>query len=204
LPQLSHQVDAEILDAAGPQLKIVANYAVGFNNIDLCACSARRIPVTNTPGVLTETTADLAFSLLMAVARQIPAADAYVRQGKWAGFNPTLFLGADIFGKTLGIIGMGRIGQAVARRGLGFKMQIFYHNRNRLSRNIEQSLNAPSVSLDELFRKSDFVSLHCPLTPETKGIIGEKEIKQMKKTAFLLNTSRGECVDEKALVQGLK
>jgi glyoxylate reductase len=204
LPQLSHQVDGEILDAAGPQLKIVANYAVGFNNVDLSACSARRIPVTNTPGVLTETTADLAFSLLMAVARQIPAADAFVRQGKWTGFSPTLFLGADIFGKTLGIIGMGRIGQAVARRGIGFRMRVLYHNRTRLPRDIEQDLHATYASLDDLLRESDFVSLHCPLTPETRGIIGGKEIRQMKKTAFLINTARGECVDEKALVRTLE
>ena len=204
LPQLSHRVDGEILDAAGPQLRIVANYAVGFNNIDLRACSAQRIPATNTPGVLTETTADLAFSVLMAVARQIPAADAFIRQGKWSGFSPTLFLGADIFGKTFGIIGMGRIGQAVARRGLGFKMRILYHNRTRLPCQIEQNLNATYTSLDELLRESDFVSLHCPLTPETRGIIGENEMRQMKKTAFLINTARGECVDEKALVRALR
>ncbi|OGW17442.1 MAG: D-glycerate dehydrogenase [Nitrospinae bacterium RIFCSPLOWO2_12_FULL_45_22] len=204
LPQLSHRVDGEILDAAGPQLRIVANYAVGFNNIDLRACSAQRIPATNTPGVLTETTADLAFSVLMAVARQIPAADAFSRQGKWSGFSPTLFLGADIFGKTFGIIGMGRIGQAVARRGSGFKMRILYLNRTRLPCQIEQSLNATYTSLDELLRESDFVSLHCPLTPETRGIIGENEMRQMKKTAFLINTARGECVDEKALVQALR
>ena len=204
LPQLSHRVDGEILDAAGPQLRIVANYAVGFNNIDLRACSAQRIPATNTPGVLTETTADLAFSVLMAVARQIPAADAFSRQGKWSGFSPTLFLGADIFGKTFGIIGMGRIGQAVARRGSGFKMRILYLNRTRLPCQIEQSLNATYTSLDELLRESDFVSLHCPLTPETRGIIGENEMRQMKKTAFLINTARGECVDEKALVRALR
>jgi len=204
LPQLSHRVDGEILDAAGPQLRIVANYAVGFNNIDLRACSAQRIPATNTPGVLTETTADLAFSVLMAVARQIPAADAFIRQGKWSGFSPTLFLGADIFGKTFGIIGMGRIGQAVARRGSGFKMRILYHNRTRLPCQIEQNLNATYTSLDELLRESDFVSLHCPLTPETRGIIGENEMRQMKKTAFLINTARGECVDEKALVRALR
>lgn len=204
LPQLSHRIDGEILDAAGPQLKIVANCAVGYNNIDLAACSTQRIPATNTPGVLTETTADLAFSLLLAVARQIPAADAFVRQGGWSGFSPTLFLGSDIFGKTLGIIGMGRIGQAVALRASGFKMRILYHNRTRLPKNIEQNLNASYTSLYQLLREADFVSLHCPLTADTKGIIGEKELRQLKKSAFLINTARGECVEEKALVQTLR
>lgn len=204
LSLLTDKIDAEVFDAAGPQLKVVSNYAVGYDNIDVNEATRRRIVVTNTPGVLTETTADLAWALIMAVARRIVEADKFTRAGKYEGWAPMLFLGQDVFGKTLGIIGMGRIGQTVARRAKGFNMKILYNDIKRIPEETERELDATFVSLDELLENSDFVSLHTFLSPETHHLINEDRLKKMKKTAYLINTSRGPVVDESALVKALK
>jgi len=204
LTLLTDRIDAEVFDAAGPQLKVVSNYAVGYDNIDVNEATRRRIVVTNTPGVLTETTADLAWTLIMSVARRIVEADRFTRAGRYDGWAPMLFLGQDIFGKTLGIIGMGRIGQAVARRAKGFNMKVIYNDLKRIPEELEKELNATFVSLDELLENSDFVSLHTFLSPETHHLINEDRLKNMKKTAYLINTSRGPVVDESALVKALK
>ena len=200
---LTNRIDAEVMDA-NPNLKIIANMAVGFDNIDVNAATERRIPVTNTPGVLTETTADLAWALLMAVARRIVEADKFMRAGKYKAWGPMLFLGTDVYGKTLGIIGLGRIGRAVARRASGFHMRILYYDVIRAPESVEKELGAQYVSFEELLRESDFVTLHTPLMPETHHLINAETLKLMKPSAFLINTSRGPVVDEKALVQALK
>lgn len=204
LPLLTDRIDDEVLDAAGPQLKIVANYAVGFNNIDLPACTSRKIPATNTPGVLTDTTADLAMTLLLAVARRIVPADAYARAGKYQGWAPLLFLGTDVHHKTLGIIGLGRIGLALAKRAVGFDMNIIYHDATRADRVLEEQVKAQFVDKTTLLTQSDFVSLHVPLTQETRHLMSGPEFEAMKTSAYLINTSRGEVVDEKALVKALQ
>jgi glyoxylate reductase len=201
---LTDKIDAEVFDAAGPQLKVVSNYAVGYDNIDVKEATKRGIVVTNTPGVLTETTADLAWALILATARRIVEADKFTRAGKYEGWAPMLFLGQDVYGKTLGIIGMGRIGQAVARRAKGFNMKVLYNDIRRIPEEIEKELNATFVSLDELLEQSDFVSLHTYLSPETYHLINEERLRKMKKTAYLINTSRGPVVDESALVRALK
>ncbi|MFQ5596937.1 MAG: 2-hydroxyacid dehydrogenase [Nitrospiria bacterium] len=201
ISMLSDPIDREVIEA-GNRLKIIANYAVGYNNIDLLAAKERSIAVTNTPGVLTETTADLSWALLTAVARRIPEADRWVRDGKWQGWAPTELLGHDIHNKTLGIIGMGRIGQAVARRAGGFSMRVIYTSRTRRS-DIETSLGIHCVSLDELLRTSDFVSLHLPLTDASTHLIDRRAFQKMKTGAFLINTARGPIVDENALVDAL-
>ncbi|WP_209124017.1 D-glycerate dehydrogenase [Alkalihalobacillus sp. BA299] len=200
---LVNEIDAEVMDAA-PHLKVISNYAVGFNNIDVNAAQERGIIVTNTPDVLTESTADLTWALLLAVARRIPESDSYTREGKFVGWAPELLLGRTVYGKTLGIIGMGRIGEAVARRAKGFGMNIVYYNRRPLSTEIETGLGAIYASLDEVISKADFLSLHTPLTRETRYLIDENELNAMKKTAYLINTSRGPLVNEKALVNALK
>jgi glyoxylate reductase len=201
---LTDTIDATVMDAA-PQLEIIANVAVGYNNVDVEAATERNIVVSNTPDVLTETTADLAFALLMAAARRLVEADIYMRQGRYEGwelFQP--HLGLDIYGKTLGIVGMGRIGSAMARRGaLGFEMPILYYNSSP-EEDVEQQLGAQRVELDELLEKSDFVSLHVPLTEETHHLIGERELNLMKPTAILVNTARGPIVDEAALAAALQ
>lgn len=201
---LTDKVDAALMDAA-PQLEIIANVAVGYNNVDVAAATERDIVVSNTPDVLTETTADLAFALLMAAARRLVEADIYMREGRYEGwelFQP--HLGLDIYGKTLGIVGMGRIGSAMARRGaLGFGMPVLYYNRSR-HEEAEQQFGAQRVELDELLQKSDFVSLHLPLEEETRHLIGERELALMKPTAILVNTARGPIVDEAALVTALQ
>lgn len=201
---LTDKIDAEVFDAAGPQLKVVSNYAVGYDNIDVKEATKRGIVVTNTPGVLTETTADLAWALILATARRIVEADKFTRAGKYEGWAPMLFLGQDVYGKTLGIIGMGRIGQAVARRAKGFNMKVLYNDIRRIPEETEKELNATFVSLDELLEQSDFVSLHTYLSPETYHLINEERLRKMKKTAYLINTSRGPVVDESALVRALK
>jgi len=203
LPLLTDKIDAEVMEAAGPNLKIIANYAVGYDNIDVEEATKRGIVVTNTPGVLTETTADLAWALLMAIARRIVEADKFTRAGKFKGWGPMMFLGSDVYGKTLGIVGAGRIGTAVAMRSKGFNMKVLYTDVRR-NETLEKELGARKVELDELLRESDFISLHVPLTPETHHLIGERELKMMKKTAYLINTSRGPVIDEKALVEALK
>ncbi|MGB9789487.1 MAG: glyoxylate reductase [Thermotoga caldifontis] len=201
---LTDNIDAEVMDAAGPNLKIIANYAVGYNNIDVEEATKRGIMVTNTPGVLTETTADFAWALLMAIARRVVEADKFVRAGKFRGWEPMLFLGNDVYGTTLGVVGFGRIGQAVARRALGFNMRVLYYDSKRVPEEIEKELKATFVDLPTLLKESDFVTLHVPLTKETYHLIGEKELKMMKKEAYLINTARGPVVDEKALVKALK
>lgn len=203
LPILTDKIDGEVLDAAGPQLKIVANFAVGYNNIDVPAATARRIPVTNTPGVLTETTADLTFALILAVARRMGEGERMVRARQWPGWGPMQLLGSDVYGKTLGIFGMGRIGQAVAKRAIGFDMKILYTNRNRLDTATEQQLHARYVDKATLLAESDYISIHCPLMPETTHAFSAPDFAAMKKTAYLINTSRGPVVDEAALVDAL-
>ena len=188
-----------------PDLKVISNIAVGYNNIDVPACTKRGIKVTNTPGVLDDTTADLTWSLLMAAARRIAEGDAYVRAGDWKiAFGVQYFLGQDIHHATLGIIGMGRIGQAIARRALGFDMRVLYNNRTRLAAADEQRLNATWVERDELLAQSDFVVVMAPYSPATHHLIGAAEIAKMKPTAVLVNSARGGVVDDAALVMALK
>ncbi len=202
ISMLSDTIDREVLEA-GRSLKIVANYAVGYNNIDLEAAKARQIAVTNTPGVLTETTADLTWVLLMAIARRICEAHQWVQSGKWTGWAPTELMGVDVFGKTLGLIGMGRIGKAVARRAAGFKMNIVYFSRHALPKAEETALGVRSLPLSELLEASDYVSLHLPLNDASRHLIDQDALRRMKPGAFLINTSRGPIVDEKALCQAL-
>ncbi len=197
---LSDVIDSDII-SCNPNLKGIVNYAVGFNNIDVKCATRLNIPVTNTPGVLTETTADMAWSLMFSVARRIVESDKFVREGKFKGWGPKLLLGADIFGKTLGIIGAGRIGIAVAKRALGFNMKVLYSDNNS---EIENTVKAEKVDLGTLLKRSDFVSLHVPMLPETEHLIGEKELQMMKNTAILINTSRGAVVDEKMLLRALQ
>ncbi|MDZ4857539.1 MAG: D-glycerate dehydrogenase [Candidatus Hydrogenedentes bacterium] len=204
LPILTDRIDGEVLDAAGPQLRIVANFAVGYNNIDMPAATSRKIPITNTPGVLTDSTADLTFALILAVARRIGDGERMVRANEWSGWGPMQLLGSDVFGKTLGIFGMGRIGQAVARRASGFGMIILYTNRTRLDPLTENELRARYTDKATLIAESDFLSLHCPLTPETRHAFGAMEFAAMKKSAYLINTARGPIVDEAALVKALE
>jgi glyoxylate reductase len=186
LSQLTDPVDADLL-AAAPNLKAIANYAVGYDNIDVAAATERGIPVGNTPDVLTETTAELAFGLMLAVARRIVEADSYVREGRWGPWRPDLLLGHDLHGSTLGIVGFGRIGRAVGRRAEGFGMTVVH-----------------GIPLEELLERSDFVSLHAPLTPQTRGLIGAAELERMKPTAILVNTARGPMVDTDALATALR
>ncbi len=200
---LSDKIDAEVFDAA-PNLKIVSQLAVGFDNIDVQEATKRGIYVTNTPGVLTETTADFAWALLMAVARRVVEADKYIRSGKWkVGWHPSMLLGRDVHDATIGIVGAGRIGSAVARRAKGFNMRILFYDvvpRPEL----ERELGAKSVDLETLFREADFVSVHVPLTKATYHLVDEEKLRLMKKTAYLINNSRGPVVDEKALYKALK
>jgi glyoxylate reductase len=201
---LTEKVDRELLDAAGPNLRIVANVAVGFDNIDVPACTERNVAVTNTPGVLDETTADFAWTLLMAVARRLVEGDRMARSGAWTKWNLDQLCGTDIWGKTLGIIGLGRIGRAVARRASGFRMRILYNSTSRAALEIEKELNAEYVSRDAVFQQADFVSLHVPLNADTRGLVGPAELAEMKRTAFLINTTRGPVVQEAALVEALE
>ncbi len=204
LTLLTDKVDAEFLDRAGPGLKVVSNFAVGFDNIDVAACTARRIPVGNTPGVLTETTADLAWALLMASARRVAEGDRYVRDGRWKTWGPMLLMGPDVHGATLGVVGFGRIGQAVARRAQGFGMRILYHDLGQASPAVEAELGATFMPLEELLPKADFVSLHVNLSPQTQGLLNAERLRWMKSSAILVNTSRGPVVDSMALVAALR
>lgn len=203
LTLLTEKIDAELMDAAGPQLKVVANMAVGYDNIDVEAATARGILVTNTPGVLTHATADHAWALLFAVARRIPEAERFLRSGKFKAWGPLMFLGADIVGRTLGVVGAGRIGQAMALKSRGFDMKVLYTDEVP-NQTLEKELGARRVSLEELLQNSDFVSLHVPLLPSTRHLINAERLNLMKKTAYLINTSRGPVVDEAALVEALK
>jgi len=199
---LTERIDQDVLSAA-PHLRVIANYAVGYNNIDVQAAQARGVTVTNTPDVLTEATADLTWALLLATARCLPEGDRLVRQGTWKGWEPTQMLGADVHGKTLGIIGMGRIGRAVARRAVGFNMFVLYCSHGATDPSTRDS-PWQRQPLDEVLARSDFVSLHVPLTLETHHLIGAAELRRMRPTAFLINTSRGPVVDEAALVDALR
>jgi len=200
---MSDRVDEELLDAAGAGLRVVANYAVGYDNIDVAACGRRGVVVTNTPDVLTDATADHAFALLLGVARRLLEGDDLVRSGGWTGWEPGQLLGRHVTGATLGIVGMGRIGAAVARRAAAFGMSVVYHNRRR-SPEVEALTGARLVSLDELLRASDFVTLHCPLTEATHHLIDAEALRSMKRTAVLVNTARGPVVDEEALAEALE
>ncbi len=197
------RIDEEFM-AACPQIKIAANVAVGYDNIDVAAASQRGILVCNTPGVLTDTTADLAFGLLLATARRIPESEQYLRDGKWQSFSMELLLGVDVHHKTIGIIGMGRIGQAVAARARGFSMKVIYSQRNRVEESLEKSLDATLVSMDELLQSSDFISIHCPSTAETKHLIDKAKLEKMKASAILINTARGAIVNETDLLEALQ
>jgi glyoxylate reductase len=204
LTLLTDKVDDEFLDAAGPQLRVVSNYAVGFDNIDVGACARRGVRVGNTPGVLTETTADLAWALLMAAARRLPEGDRYVRDGKWKTWGPLLLLGPDVHGATIGIVGFGRIGQAVARRAQGFGMEILYHDLEPLPSSVTEPLGATYLPLEELLPRSDFVTLHVNLSTMTRHLVNERTLALMKPTAVLVNTSRGPVVDQVALAAALR
>ena len=200
---LTDKIDQDIIDR-GTKLKIIANYGAGFNNIDVSYASKMDIWVTNTPSVLHETTADLTWAMILGAARRIVPADRYTRQGEFKGWGAEVFLGGDVYGKTLGIIGLGEIGSAVARRAIGFNMRTLYHQRNRLSEREENQLDVEYVTFDKILRDSDFLTLHVPLTEETEYMISNDEIALMKKTAYLIHTARGKVIDDYALVAALK
>jgi glyoxylate reductase len=203
LSTVTEQIDAEFMDAAGDGLKVVANMAVGYDNVDLDAAEERGVVVTNTPGVLTETTADTTFMLLLAAARRLGEAERLLRAGRWDAWGPKQLTGPDVWGKKLGVIGLGRIGQAVARRARGFDMEILYHDQQR-NEEAEQELGARYLELDDLLRQSDFVTLHTPLMAETRHLISTRELGLMPNTAVLINASRGPVVDEGALADTLE
>jgi len=200
---ISDRIDAALLERC-PDLKAVCNIAVGYNNIDVAACSARRVTVTNTPGVLDNATADFTWTLILATARRLTEAEAWLRTGAWKGWKLKQFLGRDVGGATLGIIGMGRIGQAVARRARGFDMTVLYHNRHRVDAAVERDLNARYLGLDELFTRADIVTLNVPYTADTHHLIGAAQFARMKPTAVLINVARGGVVDDQALFAALK
>jgi len=198
---LSDPIDSDVINSE-PKLKVIASYAVGYDNIDVKAATQKGVPVSNTPGVLTDATAEMAWALLFSAARRIVEADKFTRAGKFIGWGPMLMHGQDVANKTLGIVGAGRIGTAVALKSKGFNMKVLYVSEHT-SKTLEQEINAKKVGLSELLIESDFISLHIPLTEETHHLIGEKELKMMKKTAILINTSRGPVVNEKALAKAL-
>ncbi len=200
---LTERINEELLRTA-PKLRIAANVAVGYDNIDVDACTKRGVVATNTPGVLDETTADFAWTLLMAVARRLGEGELLARSGNWKGWNLDQICGADVWGKTLGIVGFGRIGRAVARRASGFQMKVIYTNAVRAPEAVEKSVNAEFRALNALLTESDFISLHVPLLPETRGLFDTSKFSRMKPSAFLINTSRGPVVDEAALVAALE
>ncbi|MDE2488372.1 MAG: D-glycerate dehydrogenase, partial [Alphaproteobacteria bacterium] len=200
---LTDRIDDDLLAAAGPQLKIVANVAVGFNNVDVAAATRRRVLITNTPGVLDDATATLTMALLLATARRLAEADAYIRAGKWKGWTPDFFMGLDVDGKTLGIVGAGRIGRNTARKARAFGMRILYCGRRR-DEAFEAETGAQHRDRDALLAEADYVSLHLPLNEETRHFIGARELSLMKPTAVLINAARGPVVDERALVEALR
>ena len=203
LCMLSDRIDAEVLDAV-PSLRVISNYAVGFDNIDVASARQRGIEVTTTPGVLTDATADLAWALLLSAARKLGAGERMVRAGEWIGWAPTQLLGEPIRNQTLGIVGMGAIGQAVARRARGFDMQIVYFNRNRVAPEIETALGAEFVPLDDLLKRSDFISLHAPLNEQSRHMFDSRAFSLMKPSSVLVNTGRGALIDEAELVNVLR
>ena len=200
---LTDRIDQDIIDR-GTKLKIIANYGAGFNNIDVTYASERGIWVTNTPNVLHETTADLTWAMILGTARRIIPADRYTRESKFQGWSAQLFLGRDVYEKTLGIIGLGEIGRSVARRAIGFNMRTLYYQRNRLPKEEEKKLNVEYATFEKILRESDFLTLHVPLTEETEYMIGNDEITLMKKTAYLIHTARGKVIDDYALVAALR
>lgn len=202
LSLLTDRIDGEVMDAAGEGLKVISNHAVGFDNVDVDAATARRIPVGNTPDVLTDATADFAFTLMMSAGRRVLEADRFVRQGKWKTWSPLLLLGAELHGATLGLAGFGRIGRAVAKRAMGFDMRVIYYDPNEPKP--EPGIQASRVDFETLLAESDFLSLHTPLTPDTRHLIDSAALSKMKPTAVLVNTSRGPVVDTDALYDALK
>ncbi len=203
LTLLTDAIDLELLQST-PRLKVVANFAVGFNNVAVDSATQLGVVVTNTPGVLTETTADFAWTLLMAAARRVVEADKFARAGKFKAWGPKMFLGYDIYGKTLGLVGLGRIGQAVARRAAGFNMRVVFHDPESIPDRIIKELGVTRLPFDELLRVSDFISLHVPLFPETHRLLNDHTFALMKPTCIVINTSRGPVVDEKALVRAVR
>ena len=199
---LTDRIDREVIDSA-PKLKVIGNYAVGYNNIDVDYAKKKGIIVVNTPGVLTDATADLAFALILAATRRVVEGDKFVREGKFKGWAPLLLLGKDVWGATLGIVGAGRIGQAVGRRAKGFNMKIIYYDKFRRE-NFEKETGAEFVPLEKLLSQADIITIHVPLTQETYHLIGKREFALMKDGAILVNTSRGEVIDEEALISALK
>lgn len=199
---LTDRIDKELIENSA-RLRVISQYAVGIDNIDIESATKRKIPVGHTPGVLTDATADFTWALLMSAARRVVEADTFTREGKWKTWGPTILLGVDVARSTLGIIGFGRIGQAVARRAKGFDMRILYYDNKRLPE-MEETLGVEYVSLETLIKEADFISLHVPLTPNTYHLIGEKEFSLMKKEAILINTARGSVVDQEALYHALK
>jgi len=203
LCMLTDKIDPELL-AAAPRLRAVSTFSVGYDHVNIPACKARGVAVANTPGVLTESTADFTWALLMAASRRVVEGDSYMRGGKYKGWDPLMILGTDVFGKTLGVIGFGRIGQAVAKRAGGFSMRVLYYDTRRASPEAEKALNAKFVPLDKILRESDFVSVHTVLDKNTRHLLNGRAFGLMKKSAYLINAARGPIVDEKALVRALK
>jgi glyoxylate reductase len=204
VPTITDRIDADLLAKASPRLKLIANFGVGVDHIDLHAARERKILVTNTPGVLTEDTADMTMALILSVPRRLGEGEKLIRSGQWDGWKPSGMLGHRVNGKTLGIIGMGRIGRAVAKRAQGFGIRTIYHNRHRLPESIEAELGARFVELDVLFTQSDIVSINCPHTAETHHLVDAHRLSQMRSDAYLVNTSRGEVLDENALIEALE
>ncbi|HEU5461318.1 MAG TPA: D-glycerate dehydrogenase, partial [Nitrososphaeraceae archaeon] len=201
---LGDRIDSNVMDAAGPNLRVISCYSVGYDHVDIKEAEKRKIIVTNTPNVLANTTADLTFSLILTAARNIVNADSYVRNGNWKfGWTPDLFLGYDVHGSTLGIIGLGEIGTLVAKRAKGFDMEVIYYSKTR-KRRIESELDITYVSLEELLQRSDFVSIHVSLNKDSFHMIDESKFKLMKKTAFIINTSRGKIINEHHLISALR
>ncbi|NOZ41923.1 MAG: D-glycerate dehydrogenase [Alphaproteobacteria bacterium] len=204
VPTVTDRLDARILAQAGPALKLIANYGAGIDHIDLASARSRNITVTNTPGVLTEDTADMTMAMLLAVPRRLIEGERLMRSGEWSGWSPTSMRGSRIWGKRLGIIGMGRIGQAVARRARAFGLSIHYHNRHRVGTDIAEELEATYwESLDQMLARMDIISINCPHTPATYHLLSARRLKLMQKHAFIINTSRGEVIDENALIRML-
>ena len=200
---LTEKVDEELL-ATAPKLRLAATVSVGYDNIDVPACTRHKVVATHTPGVLDETTADFAWTLLMAIARRLVEGDAWMRTGTWPGWDLDQLVGGDVWGKTLGIVGFGRIGRGVARRAQGFHMRVLYNDQARVSPDVERELRAEFADIDRLLRESDFVSLHVPLLPSTRHLISTEAFEKMKRTAYLINTSRGPVVDEASLAAALE
>ncbi len=205
LCSISERIDKEVMEAAGPKLKVISTLSTGYDHIDVEEARKRGICITYTGEVLSDATADLTFALVLAISRKIVRADNFVRQKKWTvGWAPDLFLGSNVYGKTLGLIGMGRIGKAVAKRAEGFNMNILYHSRRRLEPKVETEIGARYVDMDTLLRESDYISLHVDLNAESFHLIDESKLKRMKNTAFLINTSRGQVVEGKSLIKAIK